>query len=110
MTARALARAGSLLACALVLTACATGSEACRRDPITGSQQCQPASGDYTEAVGTAAAATAAWAAVGCTVNGCEPPFRCNGETKMCERIRCAEGKQSCPAGYSCDLADGVCK
>ena len=96
------------LACAL-LAGCAS-SQGCRRNQITGAQDCQPASGDVGEAVGTAAVATAAWAAVGCTVNGCEAPYRCNGETKMCERIRCDEGGGSCPPGYACDLEDHVCR
>lgn len=88
---------------------CASG-EACKRDPITGMEQCQLASGSYGEAIGTAAAAAAATAAVGCTVNGCEPPFRCNSDTKLCERIRCTEGKASCPPAYTCDPEQGVCK
>jgi hypothetical protein len=101
---------GCWLACTCALLgACASG-EACRRDPITGSDRCQPASGNAGEAIGTAVAATAAWTAVGCTVNGCEPPFYCNGETKMCERIRCDEGGRSCPPAYVCDLEDHVCR
>jgi hypothetical protein len=102
------------LACWLVcfcaaLGACAS-SQACQRDPITGSDRCQPASGSPAEAAATAVAAGAAWGAVGCTVNGCEPPFRCNGETKMCERIPCDEGTSGCPPGYACDPEDRVCK
>jgi hypothetical protein len=89
--------------------ACASG-EACQRDPITGADRCQPASSSYAEAVGTAAAATAAFGAVGCTLNDCEPPFRCNQKTKLCERIRCGEGKGTCPPAYTCDLQQGVCK
>ena len=96
------------LGCGL-LFACAS-SEACRRDPITGMQRCQPASGNVGEAVGTAAAATVAWTAVGCTVNGCVAPYRCNESTKACERIRCDEGSASCPPGYACDPEDRVCK
>jgi hypothetical protein len=98
-----------LAACCVLLGGCATG-EACQRDAITGMQRCQPASGDVGEAVGTAAAATVAWAAVGCTVNGCEAPYRCNGETKLCERIHCDEGEDVCPPGYACDLEDHVCR
>jgi len=101
------------LCCAVMvsaLSACATGSEACREDAITGMQRCSPASGDYGEAVGTAVVSGAAWGVAGCTVNGCEPPFRCNGETKQCERIPCGEGGDSCPPGYNCDAEQLVCK
>ncbi|HMI91478.1 MAG TPA: hypothetical protein VK509_08955 [Polyangiales bacterium] len=94
--------------CAL-LTGCATES-ACKKDPITGSQRCQNASGDPGQAVGTAAVAAGAWTVAGCTVNGCEPPFTCNAQTKMCERIRCDEGKGACPPAYVCDPEDHVCK
>jgi len=108
-----LARAVSIVLGAvsvLAVCACASGS-ACRKDQITGAQQCQPASGSYGEAAGTAVVAAGAWGAVGCTVNGCEPPFRCNGKTKLCERIRCEEGLTSaCPPGYLCDPEDRVCR
>jgi hypothetical protein len=101
----------SFVTCAALLlgAACASG-EACKRDPITGSERCQPASGNAGEAIGTVAAAGAAWAAVGCTVNDCEPPFRCNPDSKMCERIHCEEGKQVCPSGYACDPEEHVCR
>ncbi len=98
------------LGAALFLAACATGNSACRRDPITGQESCQPASGNYGEAAVTAIAAGAAWGAVGCTVNDCEPPFRCNQETKFCERIRCGEGDSRCPPAYTCDPVDHVCR
>ena len=97
------------LALGCVLFACASG-QVCRKDPITGSDRCQSSSGDYGEAAATAVAAGASWAVVGCTVNGCEPPYRCNAKTKMCERIACEEGTRSCPPGYSCDPEDKVCK
>jgi hypothetical protein len=90
--------------------ACATGPDVCTRDHITGSEQCQPSSGDYGEAAATAAASAAAWTAVGCTANGCEPPFRCNADTKMCERIPCGEGEGACPPTYICDPDDHLCK
>jgi hypothetical protein len=92
------------------MSACATGGEACREDAITGMQRCQPASGNYAEAAGTAVAAGAAWGAVGCTVNGCELPLRCNSESKQCERIRCGEGGDPCPPGFNCDAEQLVCK
>lgn len=94
----------------LLLGACATGNSACKRDPITGSSTCQPVSGSYGEAAATVVAAGAAWAVVGCTVNDCEPPFRCNHKTKLCERIRCDEGKGSCPPAYTCDPVERVCR
>jgi hypothetical protein len=96
--------------CFGVLSACATGQAACKKDPVTGSEQCQPASGNYGEAAVTAGAAVGGWAVAGCTINGCEPPYRCNPDTKMCERIACGEGKRSCPPGYVCDESDGLCK
>jgi hypothetical protein len=109
-----IARAYAWIGCTLVvavatLGACASG-ESCSRDQITGMTRCQPSSGDTGEAIGTAVAATAAWAAVGCTVNDCEPPLRCNENTKMCERIRCDEGSNVCPPAYACDPVDHVCR
>lgn len=88
---------------------CASG-QSCQKDPITGSQRCESSSGDYGEAAVTTGAAAAAWAAAGCTINDCEPPLRCNRETKMCERIPCDEGGRGCPAGYFCDPDDRLCK
>ena len=77
---------------------------------LTSACASDEASGSYAEAAGTVAAAGAAWGVVGCTSNGCEPPFRCNGETKQCERIRCGEGESTCPPAYNCDLKDQLCK
>jgi hypothetical protein len=99
-----------LLSVLSTMGACASGPDVCRRDQITGSERCQPASGDYGEAAATAAAAAVAWTAVGCTVNGCAAPFRCNADTKMCERIPCGEGQGSCPPTYVCDSDDHLCK
>ena len=99
-----------LLACLALVAACATGQEACRRDPITGSEQCATVGSDTGQAVGTAAAAAATWGAVGCTVNGCQPPFRCNPDSKMCERMRCGEQAGGCPPGYSCNAVKNVCE
>jgi hypothetical protein len=103
-------RSPAVAALALLAAACASGPDVCKRDPITGSERCQPASGDYGEAAATVGIASAAWAVAGCTVNGCEPPYRCNGETKMCERIPCGEAKDSCPPMYHCDAEDNLCK
>lgn len=93
-----------------LLCACATGSQACTHNAVTGEDDCNASSGDYGEAIGTAAVAAGSWAVVGCTVNGCEAPFRCNGKTKMCERISCGEGQGSCPPAYNCDPKDNLCK
>jgi hypothetical protein len=95
---------------AALLGACATGPQVCRKDPITGSERCQASSGNAGEAAGTVVGAAAAWGVVGCKVNGCEPPFRCNAGTKMCERTPCGEGQGSCPPAYHCDLDDNVCR
>ena len=66
-----------------------------------------------TSSVGSAAVLTGLAAGVysvtGCTVNGCQLPDRCNLQTKRCEPIRCSE-TQSCPAGYRCFLASGLCR
>ena len=104
-----LCNASMIAACAALVAACATGPEVCRKDPITGSQQCQTASGNYGEAAGTALGAAAVWGVAGCKVNGCEPPFRCNEGTKMCERIPCSEG-DACPSAFACDLEDHLCR
>ena len=99
-----------LLACLSLISACATGQEVCRRDMVTGSEQCNRVSGDTGEAAATAAAAAASWGAVGCTVNGCQPPFTCNPVTKLCERMRCGEAAGFCPVGYNCHPVENVCK
>lgn len=65
--------------------------------------------GGPAEAAATAGIAAAAWVAVGCTVNGCAPPYVCNYETKKCEPQRCGEGVGSCPPGYRCHPQKHVC-
>jgi hypothetical protein len=98
--------------CALALVCfagCATGPTMCQKDPTSGSEQCSATSSDPGEAAATAAFAAGAWGVAGCTVNGCLPPYRCNAESKQCERIRCDENKSSCPAGYVCDPNKRVC-
>lgn len=90
--------------------ACATGKEVCKRDMVTGSEQCSRVSGDTGEAVATATAAAASWGAVGCTVNGCQPPYTCNPDSKMCERMRCGEQAGSCPPGFKCNPVKNVCE
>jgi hypothetical protein len=101
-------RSISSLWLALALAACGS-QEVCRRDPVTGWENCQTSGSDYGEAAGTAVAAAAAWAAVGCTVNGCAPPSRCNPQTKLCEALRCSR-ESPCPGGYDCEPEQGVCR
>lgn len=99
---------------ASVLTACGgaqtpgcNGSD----DPVYGGRRTGAcfASSSPVDAVVTAGAAAAAWAVVGCTVNGCTPPYRCNTQTKLCEAIHCDEN-ESCPPAYECDLIEHRCK
>ena len=93
----------------LVAPACATG-EVCQRDMITGREECDLASSNAGEAIGTAVAAGAAWGVAGCTVNGCPPPFRCSAGGRVCERTPCGEAHGACPAGYACDPEELVCR
>jgi hypothetical protein len=86
-----------------------SGELVCRPDPITGSQTCQAAGGDVTGAAITTGAAAVLYAGVGCTLNGCLLPDRCNPKTKLCETIACSETKD-CPSGYSCDLGTHLCR
>ena len=95
---------------AALCASCASGPRVCQKDPITGSEtRCAATSGDPGEAAVTAGIAAGAWGVAGCTINGCEPPYRCNTETKQCERIHCDESKSSCPRGYTCDPVRHVC-
>jgi len=99
-----------LLSGQLAICACAGGSElACKKDPITGSDQCYGTSNSGGEAAVAAGVAAASWAVVGCTVNGCVGPYRCNEKTKMCEPIACSENN-ACPPAYNCNLTRGRCE
>ena len=103
-------RLRGLWVCAALFASCASGPRVCQKDPVSGSEnQCAQTSGDPGEAAVTAGIAAGAWGVAGCTINGCEPPYRCNTESKQCERIRCDENKSSCPAGYTCDPVRHVC-
>jgi hypothetical protein len=96
-----------LLFGALLFGAIACSSQVvCRPDGITGAERCEQAGG-AGDALVTGGAAAGIWAAAGCTFNGCEPPFRCNAKTKLCERLTCSE-TSSCPPGYQC--ADQACR
>jgi hypothetical protein len=81
----------------------------CRPDPTTGSQLCQTGGNSYGAAAAVTGVAAAVYAVTGCTWNGCQLPDRCNPQTKRCETIRCNESR-ACPAGYACDLSDGMCR
>jgi hypothetical protein len=97
-------------ALALCVAGCAGSSDViCKRDPITGSEMCQSVSDSYGEAAVGAGAAAVTWGVVGCTVNGCVPPYVCNGKTKMCELVHCSETTR-CPAGTVCNVSEGVCR
>lgn len=102
----------TLIAAALAwqCSACAGSSQnLCKRDPITGSESCQTSGGNYGAAAVVTGTAAAVYTVTGCTWNGCLLPDRCNPATKRCETIRCSETR-ACPAGYSCDLSDGMCR
>jgi hypothetical protein len=91
-------------------SACKGSSQnVCRPDPTTGSELCQTTGGDYVAAAVVTGAAAAVYTVTGCTWNGCQLPDRCNPVSKRCETIRCSES-HACPAGYSCDLSDGMCR
>ena len=93
----------------ILLAACGGSSQVvCRPDPISGSERCQQ-TGGAADAALTGGVAAGVWGVAGCTVNGCEPPFRCNGKTKLCERLECSE-TLACPPGYECDLEDKRCR
>ncbi|HEX2678350.1 MAG TPA: hypothetical protein VHM19_16975 [Polyangiales bacterium] len=93
-----------------LMAACAGGSQVvCRRDPITGGEQCGPTSNNYGEAAVGAGAAATTWAVVGCTVNGCPAPDRCNETTKQCEATLCHSDKE-CGAGFHCDIVSTRCR
>jgi hypothetical protein len=91
-----------------VLTGCAA-QNACQPDPISGAPRCDDTSGGPVEAVGVGGTATALYAAEGCKMNGCEPPFRCETVSQRCERISCGENAD-CPPGFDCDLENHRCR
>jgi len=96
----------------LWLCAAACGGDTtmpCKKDPITGSEQCGLASSSGGDAAIMAGAAAASWAVVGCTVNGCLGAYTCNPKTKQCEPLVCDENKP-CPAPYECNLPIHRCE
>jgi hypothetical protein len=88
------------LMCLLALGCAGSGQMVCKDDPISGAERCQQSGGPGDAAL-TGGVAAGVWAVEGCTINGCEPPFTCNGKTKLCERQSCKEGT-GCPPGYEC--------
>jgi len=91
----------------LAVAGCASGMQCGPSSDPQWRNECV-ATGGPVEAAGTAAAAGAAWAVEGCTVNGCNMPYTCNEDTGYCERLTCGEG-ESCPSPYECDLVRGRC-
>ena len=89
--------------------ACACSSQmVCRPDGISGAERCEQAGG-AGDALITGGAAAGVFAAKGCTVNGCEPPYTCNSKSKLCERLACSESS-ACPPGYQCSPSDNRCR
>lgn len=98
----------SVVLCSL---SCGSSSVAPCRDQyghMTGQGSCFYSTSGETAGL-NAGAAAAAWAIVGCRVNGCNPPYFCNVETKLCERIHCDEDA-ACPVGYTCNLRRNRCR
>jgi hypothetical protein len=97
------------LGCSLTALACSGNAQnVCRRDPISGVQNCGDVGGGYEEAAIVGGTAAVLWAAKGCTINGCEPPFVCSA-AKLCERLACGE-TSDCPPGYMCSASDQRCR
>lgn len=91
-----------------ILAGCTSGMQCGPSSEPDQREQCV-STGGPVEAAGTAVAAGVAWGAVGCRVNGCHPPYVCNEDTGMCERMPCGEGR-SCLAPYECNLLEGYCE
>jgi hypothetical protein len=99
-----------LAASLLALAGCGGDSSLqCKKDPITGSEQCHRTTSSGGEAAVMAGAAAAGWGIAGCTVNGCLGAYRCNEKTKMCEALSCDENAP-CPAPYECNLDSHRCE
>lgn len=97
------------LCCGLTAAACSGNAHnVCRRDPISGVQRCDDVGGGYEEAAIVTGVAAGLWAAKGCSINGCEPPFVC-GAAKLCERQACGE-TADCPPGFVCSPSDQRCR
>jgi len=46
---------------------------------------------------------------VACRLHSCAPPYFCNEDRGVCERLPCA-ASQDCPYGYKCDFSHNVCE
>jgi len=46
---------------------------------------------------------------VACRLHSCGPPYFCNEEKGICERLPCVESRD-CPYGYKCDFSHSVCE
>jgi hypothetical protein len=46
---------------------------------------------------------------VACRLHSCAPPFYCNQDKGVCERLPCTESRD-CPYGYNCDFRLQVCQ
>ncbi len=46
---------------------------------------------------------------VACRLHSCAPPYFCNEDRGVCERLPCVESAD-CPYGYKCDFSLNVCQ
>jgi hypothetical protein len=46
---------------------------------------------------------------VACRLHSCAPPYFCNEDKGVCERVPCVESRD-CPYGYKCDFSLNVCQ
>lgn len=46
---------------------------------------------------------------VACRLHSCSPPYFCNEDRGVCERLPCLES-QDCPYDYKCDFSLNVCQ
>jgi hypothetical protein len=92
----------------LVYVGACSSQIVCHPDSISGTERCEQAGG-AGDALITGGAAAGVFAAKGCTINGCEPPYTCNSKSKLCERLACSE-VSTCPPGYECSPTDHRCR
>ncbi len=48
-------------------------------------------------------------AEIACHLHSCAPPFYCNRDKGVCEKLPCIESRD-CPYGYKCELSKNVCE
>lgn len=46
---------------------------------------------------------------VACRLHSCSPPYFCNQDKGVCERLPCVESRD-CPYDYKCDFSLNVCQ